>query len=75
MAALSIRMNERLKRVLVARAKGQHRKPSEQARRYIEIAMIAEENSDLPFGFIQDILEARAEKEAGLVEELDWSAG
>lgn len=75
MPALSIRMDERLKRVLVARAKGQHRKPSEQARRYIEIAMIAEENPDLPFGFIQGILEARAEKEAGLVEELEWSAG
>lgn len=74
-AALSIRMKEDLKRVIVARARGQHRKPSEQARRYIEIALIAEENPDLPFGFIQGILEARAEKDAGLVEELDWSAG
>jgi len=73
MAALNIRVDEKLKKALSARAKGQHRKPSEQARRYIEIAMIAEENPDLPFGFIQGILEAKAEKEAGLVEELDWS--
>ncbi len=72
MAALNIRVDEKLKRALSARAKGQHRKPSEQARRYIEIAMIAEENPDLPFGFIEGILEAKAEKDAGLVEELDW---
>ena len=73
MATLNIRIDEKLKRAVVARAKGQHRRPSEQARRYIEIAMLVEENPDLPFHFIQGILEAKAEKEAGLTEELDWS--
>lgn len=38
-----------------------------------EIMVIAEENLDLPVVFIQGILEAKAEKEAGLTEELDWS--
>jgi plasmid stability protein len=71
---LNIRIDEVLKRKLRARAKGQHRSPSDQARRYLEIAMIAEENPDLPFSFIEGILEARAEIEAGLVEELDRSS-
>ncbi len=73
MAAISVRVDERLKRLLEAKAKGQHRKPSEQARRYLEIAMIAEDNPDLPFAFIERLLEAKAEKDAGLLEEVDWS--
>jgi len=72
-AAISVRVDERLKRLLEAKAKGQHRKPSEQARRYLEIAMIAEDNPDLPFAFIERLLEAKAEKDAGLLEEVDWS--
>ncbi len=73
MAALSIRVDEKLKRLLEAKAKGQHRKVGEQARRYLEIAMIAEDNPDLPFAFIEGLLEARAEREAGLLEDVDWS--
>lgn len=72
--SLNIRVGELLKRTLQARAKGQHRSPSDQARRYLEIAMIAEQNPDLPFSFIEGILEAKAEVEAGLVEDLEWSS-
>ena len=68
---LNIRVDGVLKKKLKARAKGQHRSPSDQVRRYLEIGMIAEENPDLPFSFIEGILEAKAEIEAGLVEELD----
>lgn len=71
--ALNVRVGENLKRILQARAKGQHRTPSDQARRYLEIAMIAEDNSDLPFRMIEGILEAQAEHEAGLLEPVDWS--
>lgn len=71
MPTLSIRVSEELKKRLFAHAKGQHRKPSEQLRRYLEIAIIADENRDLPFSFIENILEAQAEIEAGLLEELD----
>jgi len=71
--ALNVRVDEALKRTLQARAKGQHRSPSDQARRYLEIAMIAEDNPDLPFRMIEGILEARAEHEAGLLEPVDWS--
>ncbi len=73
MPALNVRVDEKLKRLLEAKAKGQHRKPSEQARRYLEIAMIAEDNPDLPFAFIEGILEAKAQRDAGLLEDLDWS--
>lgn len=73
MAALNVRVDEDLKRKLRARAKGQHRTPSDQARRYLEIAIIAEDNPDLPFRMIEGILEGQAEHEAGLLEPVDWS--
>lgn len=72
MVALNLRVDGRLKRKLAARAKGQHRALSEQARRYIELAMIAEDNPDLPFQFIEKILEGTAEVEAGLAEPVQW---
>jgi plasmid stability protein len=67
-ATLSVRVPDDLKRVLEARAKGQHRQLSDQARRYLEIALIAEDNPDLSFSMIEAILESRAELEAGLAE-------
>jgi len=72
MVALNLRVDEGLKRKLAARAKGQHRPLSEQARRYIELAMIAEDNPDLPFHLIEKILEGAAEVEAGLAEPVEW---
>lgn len=68
MATLSVRVPDDLKRVLEARAKGQHRQLSDQARRYLEMAVIAEDNPDLPFSMIEAILEAQAEVDAGLAE-------
>jgi plasmid stability protein len=72
-ASLHVRLDDTMKKTLQARAKGQHRTPGEQIRRYLEIAMIAEDNPDLPFSFIEGILEARAEVEAGLTEDLHWT--
>ena len=73
MSALNIRISEDLRRKIQARAKGQGRKLSDQARRYLEIALVAEDNPDLPFIFIEVILEAKAEREAGLLEPLERS--
>lgn len=67
-ATLSVRVPEELKRILQVRATGQHRQLSDQARRYLEMAVIAEDNPDLPFSMIEAILEARAEVDAGLAE-------
>lgn len=68
MQTLSVRITDELKRVLEARAKGQHRQLSDQARRYLEIALVAEDNPDLSFSMIEAILEAKAELDAGLAE-------
>lgn len=68
MTTLSVRVPGELRRILEARAKGQHRQLSDQARRYLEIAMIAEDNPDLSFSMIEAILEAQAELDAGLAE-------
>ncbi len=69
---LTVRLNARLKKQIHARAKGQHRPLSEQVRRYLEIAMMVEENPDLPFQFIAEALESKAEAEAGMLEPVDW---
>lgn len=72
MKTLSVRIPDDLKIIIDAKAKGQHRQPSDQVRRYLEIAIIAEENPDLPFSFIGGILEARAELDAGLAEPYEF---
>lgn len=75
MKTLSVRIPDELKIIIDAKAKGQHRQPSDQVRRYLEIAIIAEENPDLPFSFIEGILEARAELDAGLAEPYEFGEG
>lgn len=72
MTTLSVRVPDELKRILEARAKAQHRNLSDQARRYMEIAMIAEDNPELSFSMIEAIFEAQAELDAGLAEPYDF---
>jgi plasmid stability protein len=71
----SVRIPDELKILIDVRAKGQHRQPADQVRRYLEIAIIAEENPDLPFLFIEGILEAQAELDAGLAEPYEFGDG
>ena len=68
MQTLSVRIPDELKRLLEARARGQHRQLSDQVRRYLEVALVAEDNPDLSFSMIEAILEAKVELEAGLAE-------
>lgn len=75
MKILSVRISDELKIIIDAKAKGQHRQPSDQVRRYLELAIIAEENPDLPFSFIEGILEARADLDAGLGEPYEFGDG
>jgi len=74
MTSLNMRLPSTIKTKIEARAKGQHRSTSDQARRYLELALTAEDNPDLPFSFIAKIVEGLAESEAGLVEPLEWNA-
>jgi hypothetical protein len=75
MKILSVRIPDELKVLIDARAKGQHRQPADQVRRYLEMAIISEDNSDLPFSFIEGILEAQAELDAGLSEPYEFGDG
>jgi predicted transcriptional regulator len=75
MKILSVRIPNELKNIIDARAKGQHRQPADQVRRYLEVAIIAEENPDLPFSFIEGIMEAQAELDAGLAEPYEFGDG
>jgi hypothetical protein len=58
--------------LLRARAAAQSRSLSGQLKHYARLAMIAEDNPDLPLSMIQGILDAQAEIQAGLVEPYTW---
>ncbi len=61
-----------LLRLLQARASSQSRSVSGQLKHYARLAMIAEDNPDLPLSMIQGILEAQAELKAGLGQPYQW---
>ena len=53
------------------KSKKLHNGFSEQVEKYLTIAIIGEDNPDLLFDFISDILEARKEKEMALGRPFD----
>jgi len=59
-------------RLLQARAEANDRSLSGQLKHYARLAVIAEDNPDLPLSMIQGILEARAELHAGLGQPYQW---
>ena len=59
-------------KLLQARASASDRSVSGQLKHYARLAMIAEDNPDLPLSMIQGILEAQAELKAGLAEPYKW---
>ena len=61
-----------LARTLRARAQAHKRSLSEQIKYYAHLAVIAEDNPDLPLSMIQGILEAQAELKAGLGQPYQW---
>jgi len=61
-----------LLRLLQARASAQSRSVSGQLKHYARLAMIAEDNPDLPLSMIQGILEAQAELKSGLGQPYQW---
>jgi plasmid stability protein len=63
---VAVRLPEELKKKLKLKAKQQNRSMTNQMENYLKIALIAEDNPDLPYSFIKDILEAREEKLAGM---------
>ena len=59
-------------RLLQARAEANDRSLSGQLKHYARLAVIAEDNPDLPLSVIQGILEAQAELHAGLGQPYQW---
>ena len=57
---------------LQARAPASDRSGSGQLKHYARLAMIAEDNPDLPVSMIQGILEAQAELKVGLGQPYQW---
>ena len=66
MRVLTVRLPEKLEKKVRLKAKLEHRSVSEQINKYLYDAIICEENSDLPYSFIKETLQAKAEIEAGL---------
>ena len=64
----SIRLPVDLRKKLKARAHLEHRSFSNQVESSLRLALVAEENPDLPLQFIKDILQARVERELGLAK-------
>jgi len=71
-SVLPLRLDARLKKRLMAKAKAEGRSVSEQVRYYVHLAMIAEENPDLPISMIKDILEGMEHAKQGLLEPYPW---
>ena len=61
-----------LLRLLQVRASTQSRSLSGQLKHYARLAMVAEDNPDLPLSMIQGILEAQVELKAGLGQPYQW---
>ncbi|MBI5606198.1 MAG: hypothetical protein HY879_22930 [Deltaproteobacteria bacterium] len=69
MRVLTVRVPEIIEKKVRIKAKLEHRSVSEQINKYIHDAIICEENPDLPYSFIKETLQSKAEMEAGLGKE------
>ncbi|MFN0116979.1 MAG: TA system antitoxin ParD family protein [Elusimicrobiota bacterium] len=64
----SIRLSNDLRKKLKNRAQLEHRSLSNQIEMILRFSIVAEENPELPYQFVKDILRAQAEKEMGLAK-------
>ncbi len=73
--AQSVRINDDLVKSAKAVAVAEHRSLAGQVEHWASIGRVAEENPDLPFSILREILRAKAEADAGLVEEYVFGEG
>ena len=73
--AQSVRIKDELVESARSVAKVEHRSLAGQMEHWATIGRAAEENPDLPFSMIREILLAKAEAESGLVEEYTFGEG
>ena len=72
MAANAIRLSEEIMRAAVIYAPINSRSIPKQIDHWAKIGKIAEENPDLPYGFIKGVLEAKEEIEHGAVSTFNF---
>jgi len=70
--ATALRITQETRVLLEVKAKVHRRSMAGQADYYIRWAILLEENPDLPPPFLREILEGRAEIEAGLGKEYSF---
>jgi hypothetical protein len=67
-----VRIKETLYEEARARASAEHRSTAEQVSYWATLGKACEDNPDLPFNFVRDLLISKAEAEAGLLEEFQF---
>jgi len=67
--AKAIKLSEKLINDAVTNGKAQHRSAPKQIEYWASIGKVADENPDLPLGFIKDVLVGIEESKAGDVSE------
>ncbi|WP_111980017.1 TA system antitoxin ParD family protein [Algibacillus agarilyticus] len=68
MATASIRLNKELVEKATIMAKALNRTPPKQIEHWAKIGEMMEDNPDLPYEFVKQVIIAKAEKEAGKLE-------
>jgi len=66
--AVAIKLSDALVNDARLYAKAQHRTPPKQIEHWAKLGKMAEENPDLPFSFIQEVMLSQAEVEHGQLE-------
>jgi len=72
MATASIRLNQDLVEKATIMAKALNRTPPKQIEHWAKIGEIMEDNPDLPYEFVKQAIIAKAEKEAGKLEDYNF---
>ncbi len=72
MATASIRLDQALVDKAHAIARAQHRTPPKQIEHWATIGQIMEDNPDLSYEFVSQLLIAQAEVDAGMVEPYEF---
>ena len=72
MATASIRLNQEIVEKATIMAKAFNRTPPKQIEHWAKIGEMMEDNPDLPYEFVKQVIIAKAEKEAGKLEKYNF---
>ena len=70
--AKAIKLSDQLVNEAIAYAKVEHRSTPKQIEYWARIGKIADENPDLPLGFVKDVLVGKQEVETGDTSEYEF---